>query len=119
MKTLAMRNGDLVFENGELQMLEGDAELAQSVEILLSTAKGEWFLNLETGLDRTAIFNKRFNETEIKDSIITAMEQEPRIATVENIILKKEGRTLIMDDLLFTKAEGGEITLEGVNVDAR
>lgn len=111
MRTLALEGGDLVFENGMLRTVEGDAELAQSIENILATAKGEWELDEEHGLDREAILGKSLNESEATDAIIEAVTQDERIASVENIrySFNKAIRTLSVS---MTLRKQDETTLE-------
>lgn len=85
MKSLKIEGGDLVIENGELVMIEGEEEEAQCVERVLSTGQGEWFLNLLHGLDYTQIFAKPFDEDRARLAIIGAAHQEPRVESVEEI----------------------------------
>lgn len=96
MKTLKLKNGDLCFENGELQMVDGDAELAQSVEMILKTSMGEFDLDEHVGLDRSNILRKQFDQEEAQYDIINAISQEERIASVESVSfsINKESRNL-------------------------
>lgn len=100
-----------MFESGTLQTVEGDAELAQSIENILATAKGEWELDEEYGLDRDAILGKTLNESEAADAIIEAVTQDERIASVENIrySFNKATRTLSVG---MTLRKQDETTLE-------
>lgn len=116
MKTLLLdETGDLVLEQGSFLWIEGDEELAQSVRMILGTAKGEWFLDEEFGLDREPIFVKKFNENEARDSIIEALSVEPRIASVEEMKFTREGRVLSVD-LTLRKQDGETLYVQGVNL---
>lgn len=85
MRTLRIIDGDLVIKDGTFATVEGDNDLTQSVEHTLRTAKGEWFLDEEHGLERDAILGKFLNEEEATDAIIEAVTQDDRIASVEGI----------------------------------
>lgn len=113
MRTLTLENGDLVMQNGTFATISGDAELAQSVENALLTAKGEWFLDEEHGLERDALLGKGFNEGEATDAIIEAVTQDERIASVEDILFtfNRQTRTLTVS-MKLRKTEDEVIDLE-------
>jgi hypothetical protein len=51
-------NNDVEIRNNHVQMIEGDELTAQTVQCVLSTNKGEWFLNPEEGINFRAILGK-------------------------------------------------------------
>lgn len=60
MKGFALNEqGDLVIENGEIQMVHGTELKAQTIKTVLGTQKGEWFPNWEEGIDHNEILGKR------------------------------------------------------------
>src|SRR5690554_2349142 len=86
MKTFKLVNGDLIFDaRNNLVMVEGEDEIAQSIERVLTTNKGEWFLNLEHGLDYQEIQGKGRDVEGIKLAITEAILQEERVSEVEGI----------------------------------
>lgn len=111
-------DGDLVFENGDVVMVDGDEELVQSLQTVFQTNKGEWFLNESHGLDRTPFLVKKFDESLASDAIAEATAQEERIQRIENVSFKREGRSLTVD-ATFIKEDGQPLQLEGVNILAR
>ncbi|MGG3846759.1 MULTISPECIES: DUF2634 domain-containing protein [Aeribacillus] len=110
-------DGDIVFENGDVVMIEGDEELGQSLESVFQTRKGEWFLNENFGLDREPFLTKKFDELLAADAIAEAAAQEERIQQVENVSFKREGRSLKVD-VTFVKSDGQSLQLEGVDIGA-
>ncbi|WP_333638219.1 DUF2634 domain-containing protein [Tissierella praeacuta] len=76
-------NGDLVIENGNLIMIEGNEELRQSIERILTTNKEEWFLDMNFGLDYQAIQGKGKSAETIKLAISEAIYQDSRIKNVD------------------------------------
>lgn len=89
MITFKIVNNDLVFDaQNNLVMVEGEDEIAQSIERVLTTNKGEWFLNLEHGLDYKAITGKGKDKESVKLAIIEAIMQEYRVDVVEEIDIK-------------------------------
>lgn len=113
MRTLAMQDGDLVLEQGALKTLEGDEELAQAVSHCLSTAKGEWYLDEDYGLERDAILGKVLDENEATDAIIEAVTQDGRIDRVQGITysVNKATRTLSVGMTLL-KTDGETLEVE-------
>ncbi len=60
MKGFALNEqGDLMIENGAIQMVHGAELTTQNIKTVLGTQKGEWFLNWEEGIDHTEILGKR------------------------------------------------------------
>lgn len=83
MRTFKIKNGDLVIENGDLVMVEGEEEQMQSIERILTTNKGEWFLNTDFGLDYNRIQGKNKTEEEIKLAMVEALHQDSRVDEVD------------------------------------
>ncbi|ADE87500.1 hypothetical protein [Deep-sea thermophilic phage D6E] len=115
MRTPKIMDGDLVFENGDVVMVDGDEELAQSLETIFRTRKGEWFLNEQFGLDFEPFLTKRFDETMATDAIAEAAAQEERIQRIENISFRREGRKLYVE-LTLVKSDGQTLSIGEVNV---
>jgi hypothetical protein len=59
--TLKVVNNDFVFENNRLTQLTGLDALAQIVGNRLKLWLGEWFANLEAGIDYFGLFNQKKN----------------------------------------------------------
>ena len=108
-------DGDLVIENGDIVMVDGDEELAQSLEMVFRTRKGEWFLNEQFGLDFGPFLTKRFDEALATDAVAEAAAQEERIQQVESVEFERSGRKLTVR-ATFVKSDGQPLRLEEVNV---
>lgn len=83
MKTLRITNNDLVFSDGNLEMVEGNEEVMQSTERILTTNKKEFFLNIILGLDYNAIQGRGKSEESIRFAILEAINQDERINDIE------------------------------------
>ncbi|QSX19986.1 DUF2634 domain-containing protein [Priestia megaterium] len=112
-----LEGGDLVVENGNLIMISGDEELIQSVQSILRTRKGEFFLDPEYGLSYDNLLGKGASEAEIRDDIIEALSKDDRIGAVTNISFIKEGRTLKIS-LTIQKQDETELTIDEVELNA-
>ena len=78
MNTLKIVDGDLSITKGSLDMVDGQQEIKQSIERILSTNKGEWFLDESFGLDYSNLQVKNFDEELIRLDFIEALSQDPR-----------------------------------------
>lgn len=120
MKAPLIVDGDLVMQNGEIVMVDSDAELAQSVESILKTRQGEFFMDTEFGLNRDNLLGKQADQDAAHDDVVEAVAQEPRIATVDTITFTDDrtARTRTVS-LSMTKADDGEtISIENVDVES-
>lgn len=60
MKGFALdENGDVLIENGTIQMVHGSELTAQTIKSVFGTQKGEWFLNWEQGINHNEILGKK------------------------------------------------------------
>lgn len=116
MKTLKIENGDLVFDSqGNLIMVEGQDEEVQAVERLLTTNTGEWFLNIEHGLDYSRIQGKNITDEQIRLAVMQALAQEERIAEVERIDIQRDNKNRTVGINFRCRMVSGEV-LQGEEV---
>ena len=52
-------NGDVKIKNGEIQMVIGTELTRQTVQSVLGTNKGEWFINWDEGINFDNILGKK------------------------------------------------------------
>lgn len=69
-------NGDISIVNGRIEMIEGSELLAQTVQSVLGTNKGEWVLNKEEGINFRNILGKSPKTTKSKVDTQRHLEQE-------------------------------------------
>lgn len=103
------KTGDIVLDaQNNIVIIDGDDEIIQCVERVLTTNLGEWFLDLDEGLEKSAILGvKRFNPSHAKEVIVTAILQEPRIARVESVELQHDPGERTLDAyVVLIKANG-------------
>lgn len=116
MKTLKIVNGDLAFDSQHnLIMVEGRDEEVQAVERLLTTNTGEWFLNIEHGLNYRKLQGKGISDEEIYLAVMLALAQEDRITEVKSIDIQRDDkrRTVTINFRCLMKS-GEEVTGEEV-----
>jgi len=90
-KTLALLDGDLVFENGDFKLAEGEKEVAQCLAISLGTNLKEWFLNEESGLDFNRVLEKS-TQDEARAEVIRVLSQEERVKDIESVEINDVNR---------------------------
>jgi len=112
-KTLALLDGDLVFENGDFKLAEGEKEVAQCLAISLGTNLKEWFLNEESGLDFKRVLEKSTRD-KARAEVIRVLSQEERVKDIESVEIKDVNRvrTVVFSITLLD----GTIINEGVAV---
>lgn len=95
MKTLKLVNDDLVFdEQGNLLIVDGKEEEAQSLDRIFTTHKGEWFLNRNFGFDFRVLKRKRVDNNAIRMAVVEAGTQDSRTERVYQVELQKEKRRI-------------------------
>lgn len=107
MKTLQIENGDLVLDGQmNLQMVEGTDEEIQSIKLILHVNKGEWFLNVDHGLDYSAIQGKGKDKEDIKLALTEAITQDDRVDRVEyeSVEINRQERKLNVVFKVFMKS---------------
>lgn len=83
MRTFKIIDGDLVFDNqGELVMVEGKEEEAQSIERIFSANAKEFLLDPAHGFDFNLLQTKRPDKNLIRLGLIEAATKDERIKTV-------------------------------------
>ena len=96
MKGFALdKNGDLIIENNEIQMIDGAELTRQTVQTVLSTNKGEWSLNVDEGINFRNILGKHKpvsatdNKAGQKDKEIYELKQQKQRTAEEESRLSK------------------------------
>lgn len=84
MKTLALLNGDLLFENADFKLDDDEKEVAQCIGISLGTNLKEWFLNEAAGLDFKRVLEKSTKD-EARAEIMRVLSQEERILDINSV----------------------------------
>lgn len=106
--------GDVVIRNNEIQMVSGDELVRQTLQSVLSTNKGEWFLNEDEGINFRNILVKNPSEDEIKNEIFNGLLQIDDTFLMEsfNMSLDTSKRLLTVD---FTAVNEDGQTVQGTN----
>lgn len=112
MKSLALDStGDLLIENNELQMVDGNELLRQKVQEVINTNKGEWFFDWEQGIDFSSILGKGVTEDAVMLEIENGLKQVDEDLIMTNFTMKKDGRKLIVSFTASNKTTSTEISV--------
>ena len=88
------KNGDVVIENGKIAMINGNELLRQTVQCVIATNKGEWFLNKEEGINYRAILKKNPELDNVRDEIFAALLQVDETFVMQDFSREVVGRNL-------------------------
>jgi Fe-S cluster assembly ATPase SufC len=111
-KDIKIVDGDIVFEKGDIAIVEGADELRQTVYIGMQTNQGEWFLNPEIGIRHAAFVGKKPNDEEMRAEIIRGAMQDERIQSVEDIRIERDMKNRKLIASFRAVAASGE-SIEG------
>ena len=84
--------GDLIIENGDIQMAHGAELTKQTINTVLGTQKGEWFLNWEEGINHNEILGKKryaSQNSALDNQYIAKIEQIEQNKDALNSLLEK------------------------------
>lgn len=95
MKSFAMNeSGDLIIENNEIQMVENEELIRQTVREIINTNKGEWFFDWEMGIDFSNILGKGVTEEMVQAEIEEGLQQVDEVLHISDFTMSVEGRKL-------------------------
>lgn len=91
-ETFKTVNGDIIIEDGDIALTDGVDELRQNLEHRYSFNKGEWFLDIDMGLDYKEIVGKGVPDSQVNVTIRECGFQDDRVTRVDNIDTIREKR---------------------------
>lgn len=109
------RDGDLLIENNQISMINGNDLLRQTIERVLGTNKKEWFLNWDEGITFVNILGKEKPDEVIKNEISQGLLQVDSSFIITDCKINLEKATRKLSVSFTARNDNGEI-LEGVNV---
>jgi len=109
MRTFKLENNDLSIDKyHNIVLVQGDKEIAQSLERIFTTNTGEWFLNIYHGLEYASIQGKGVTDEQIQRAIITAALQDHRVREVIDIKISHNIPKRKIDIVFHCKVSTGE-----------
>lgn len=102
--------GDVVVCDNVVQTTDGEELLGQKIRQILSTNRGEWWLNPKEGIPIQAVLKKNPDTRMIRDYIRRAVKQADASLELDQCSFRTEGRVM---HISFTARSGsGTITVE-------
>lgn len=113
MKCFALdASGDVVVEGGRIRMASGAELLAQKIRQVLSTNRGEWWLDEKEGIPVRELLRKGPNPAVVRDYVRSAIAQVDAALTMERCDVKVDGRRLLVSFTVSGKSGTAEIGWE-------
>lgn len=106
---LLNKKGDIVLSGGKIQLTSGNDLLRQTVETVIGTNNGEWFLDKDEGINFRAILGKSPNMDEVRSEIQKGLLQVDSSLFMQSFDYNVEERTL---SISFTASNGAAV-IEG------
>lgn len=120
MKSLKLVDGDLSFDSSNnLEMVSGDEEFEQALEMIMQIVLGEFVLDETVGTKRDNLLAKQFDESLARSDLIEALMQENRVEEVTDITFNRDNRTRRLSvDVTVVKTDDTAVSLKGVVINA-
>ncbi len=123
--SLALKDGDLVLENGVFQSVSGKRNLLQALELRVLTPFGSDTFNTTYGLDVKEAFtqpgNLRMMKELIKLSLVRTLGTDPRVHDIRDVVFSDDPRYLAQhpqaetDPLRHARFWSVDVVIETVN----
>lgn len=107
-----MKDGDLLIENNEIQMVDGEELLRQTAQSIIETNKGEWFTDWDEGIDFSNILGKGVTEEMIIAEIEDGLRQVDETLNITDFDVSINGRTLTVSFSCMSEDSDTEIEVE-------
>ena len=104
--------GDLLIENNEIQMIEGEELLRQTVQSIIETNKGEWFTDWDEGVNFSNILGKGITEEMIKAEIEDGLKQVDETLNITDFNMSLNERVLTVKFTCISEDNDTDIEVE-------
>lgn len=112
-------DGDLLVEGGQLQLVRGIDAVRQAVACALQLWKGEYFLNVERGVDFIGrIFVKAPSLSVVRGELRKAIENVPAVLEVTSLELDFDAAERSLSVTFDASTDLGELVSETIEVGA-
>jgi hypothetical protein len=89
-QSLLLSNGDFVLVDGDLALVAGQANFGQALQVIIGTPFGTDVVNINYGLDTTAIFTVADTVSGVKDvirlNLIKSLSADDRVREINEIV---------------------------------
>jgi len=117
-RDLLIKNGDLVWKDGDFVIAENKQEIAQCIETALGTNLGEFELEPDTGIEYFNMLGKGVTDEDIQAEIFNGLNQEERVDTVSDITVERNPVTRKAIVSFSVTTDENEVIESEVTVDA-
>lgn len=105
-----IKDGDIVIKNGDICFSEGMDLIRQTVESVIGTNKGEWFLNADEGINFKNILIKNPDNDIIRNELINGLRQIDESFILIDYKISFVNRTLYIN---FEAKNNNDETIKG------
>lgn len=106
--------GDVLIKNGEIQMVESEELLRQTLQSIIETNKGEWFENWDEGIEFSNILGKGVTEEMIQAEIEDGIQQVDESLKISDFRMSLNGRALTVTFTCTKEEKDTEIEVNAV-----
>lgn len=107
-KGFMMADGDVVIDK-DIQIARDDELLRQTVELVICTNQGEWFGDLQEGIDRSLLLRKNPDSDEIRGTIEEAALRVNKALIMTYFDLSVDNKRHATITTRWKKAGGNEV----------
>lgn len=104
--------GDVQLTNGIIDMIDGDELTAQTCRTVLSTNKGEWFLNEDEGISFSSMLGKGITEDMQRSQMEAGLRQVDSTFTLTEFSREFDSKTRCAT-IRFTATNNEGVTVTG------
>lgn len=108
-----LQDGDIVIDKGKIQTVDGNELLRQTIEAVLGTNKGEWFLNTDEGITYSNILVKNPDFDIIKNEIIEGLKQVDTDLVLQEYTYRFDKNKRILEINFVAKNSNNNETVNG------
>ena len=95
-KSLQLTTGDLVLDQGDLEVISGRDNFLQAMQVMIETPFGSDIFNVNYGFDLLSILQSPQPVSQIKDlirlNIIKSVSQDTRVREIKEVVFDDESR---------------------------
>lgn len=102
-------NGDVILENGEIRMVSVEELIRQTVQSVLGTNKGEWFLNINEGIDYSAIFERGASDEVIRNEICAGLIQIDGTFVLDQLQIRRDAKARCLSVAFTAHNKDGKV----------
>ncbi len=113
MKSFAIdESGDIVIENGDIEMVEDEELTGQTLQTVLGTNKGEWFNDWDEGINFANVLGKGITDDMRIAEVEDAIEQVSEDLYLSEFTSSTENRVTTITFTATDRETDAEITVE-------